>query len=155
MGQADTAARSPTQLRAVALRGECHSRARGWRPCRGRSLRCDARIVPDVRFLLERFGLRLTECFAASGHAIGGDHPLGLAVDVVPSDGNWTRTLEAARYFAWSPDCASSGCAGRVRAPTGVVLYNAIPATEIQRTARRPRALRTCTSRGPTGRRRR
>jgi len=83
--------------------------------------------VPDVRFLLERFGLRLTACFAATGHEPLGEHPLGLAVDAVPADGDWERTAHAAQFFGWSPDCATTGCAGRVRAPMRVVLYNGYP----------------------------
>jgi hypothetical protein len=93
----------------------------------GTGLRCDARIVPDVRFLLAHFGLRLTACFAASGHEPLGEHPLGLAVDVVPVDGDWGRTMRAARFFAWVPECAANGCAGRTRAPMRVVLYNGYP----------------------------
>jgi hypothetical protein len=93
----------------------------------GTGLRCDARIVPDVEFVLRRFGLRLTACFAASGHAVGGEHPLGLATDLVPVDGDWQRTMSAARFFGWSSACAGTGCSGRVRAPMRVVLYNGFP----------------------------
>jgi Transglycosylase SLT domain len=93
----------------------------------GTGLRCDARIVPDVEFILRRFGLRLTACFAASGHAVGGEHPLGLATDLVPADGDWQRTMSAARFFGWAPECAGTGCAGRLRAPMRVVLYNGFP----------------------------
>jgi hypothetical protein len=96
-------------------------------PVPGTAMQCDARIVPDVRFLIERFSLRLTACFAASGHEPLGEHPLGLAVDVVPADGDWGRTMEAARFFGWSTDCAATGCAARARAPIRVVLYNGYP----------------------------
>jgi hypothetical protein len=96
-------------------------------PVPGTGLRCDARSVPDVQFVLGRFGLRLTACFAASGHEPGGEHPLGLATDLVPADGTWSRTMAAARFFGWSPDCAATGCAGRVRRPMRVVLYNGYP----------------------------
>jgi hypothetical protein len=83
--------------------------------------------VPDVQLILERFGLRLTACFAASGHAAGGEHPLGLAVDLVPANGDWQRTMNAARFFGWSPRCAATGCAGQARGPMRVVLYNGYP----------------------------
>jgi hypothetical protein len=96
-------------------------------PVPGTGMSCDARIVGDVRFVLQRFGLRLTACFAASGHAAGGEHPLGLATDLVPVDGDWDRTLAAARSFGWSPGCAANGCAGSARAPMRVVLYNGYP----------------------------
>ena len=87
--------------------------------------RCDARIVPDVLALLDAFGLRLTACFGGAPHAIDGEHPLGLASDLVPADGDWSRTMAAARALGWSPDCAASGCAGR--GPLRVVLYNGYP----------------------------
>jgi hypothetical protein len=96
-------------------------------PVPGTDVRCDARIVNDVVYLMHRFGLTVTACFAASGHRIHGEHPLGLAIDVVPTDGNWDRTQAAAQLFAWSPSCAASGCAGHVRPPMRVVLYNGYP----------------------------
>jgi hypothetical protein len=30
----------------------------------------------------------VTACLAATGHALDGEHPLGLAIDVVPTDGD-------------------------------------------------------------------
>src|SRR5262249_37193011 len=86
--------------------------------------RCDARIVPDVVAILARYDLRLTACYG-SGHALHGEHPLGLATDLVPADGNWGRTLQLARDAGWSPDCAAQGCPGR--GPFRVVLYNGYP----------------------------
>jgi hypothetical protein len=96
-------------------------------PLPGTSIECDARIVDDVIWLTDRFGLTVTACFAATGHALYGEHPLGLAVDVVPSGGDWSRTLEAARYFGWSERCAATGCAGVASPPMRVVLYNRFP----------------------------
>jgi hypothetical protein len=87
--------------------------------------RCDARIVPDVLALLSTFGLRLTACYGGAPHATDGEHPLGLAIDLVPADGDWARTMTAARAFGWSPACATSGCSGR--GPFRVVLYNGFP----------------------------
>ncbi|WP_051323856.1 lytic transglycosylase domain-containing protein [Candidatus Solirubrobacter pratensis] len=87
--------------------------------------RCDARIVPDVLALLSRFGLRLSACYGGAPHATDGEHPLGLATDLVPVDGDWGRTLTAARAFGWSPECAAAGCPGR--GPFRVVLYNGYP----------------------------
>jgi hypothetical protein len=45
----------------------------------GTGVRCDARIVEDVLQIIRRFDLVVTACFAATGHAVGGEHPLGLA----------------------------------------------------------------------------
>jgi hypothetical protein len=93
----------------------------------GTDVRCDARIVDDVVYILRRFGLIATACFAATGHALRGEHPLGLAIDVVPADGDWDRTLHAARFFGWSPDCGASGCATAAKPPMRVVLYDGYP----------------------------
>lgn len=87
--------------------------------------RCDRRIVPDVVMLIRAFGVRVTDCYGGAPHAIDGEHPLGLAVDLVPADGNWTRMLQLARVYGWQPSCASSGCGGR--GPFRVVLYNGFP----------------------------
>ncbi|MEA2395336.1 MAG: hypothetical protein QOJ82_3227, partial [Solirubrobacteraceae bacterium] len=96
-------------------------------PLPGTSIECDARIVDDVIWLTARFGLTVTACFAATGHALRGEHPLGLAVDVVPRDREWSRTLAAARYFGWSEHCAAAGCIGVATPPMRVVLYNDFP----------------------------
>jgi hypothetical protein len=93
----------------------------------GTNVRCDTRIVDDVTYIADRFGLTVTACFAASGHKVHGEHPLGLAVDLVPRDGDWDRTGATARFFGWRPICAPTGCAGDVRPPMRVVLYNSYP----------------------------
>jgi hypothetical protein len=87
--------------------------------------RCDARIVADVVALTAEFGLHLSDCYGGAPHAREGEHPLGLAVDMSPKDGNWSRTMRLARTFGWSPSCAANGCAGR--GPFRVVLYNGYP----------------------------
>lgn len=87
--------------------------------------RCDRRIVPDVLMLVRAFGVRVTDCYGGAPHAIDGEHPLGLAVDLVPADGDWVRTFRLARVYGWKPSCANSGCEGR--GPFRVVLYNGFP----------------------------
>jgi len=87
--------------------------------------RCDERIVPDVGLLVRAFSIAVTDCFGGSPHEIGGEHPLGLAVDAVPADGSWNRTLALAAHYGWSPGCARSGCAGR--GPFRAILYNGYP----------------------------
>lgn len=77
--------------------------------------------------LIQRFNLEGTARFAASGQAIGGEHRLGLAVDAVPADGDWSHTMDAARAFGWPVTCAAMGCAGRTKPPMRVVLYNGYP----------------------------
>ena len=98
--------------------------------------RCDARIVPDVVALATAYRLRVSDCFGGAPHAIGGEHPLGLAIDAVPADGDWDRTLAMARAFGWTEACASSGCAGR--GPFRVILYNGFPSHGDPRHSRIP-----------------
>lgn len=87
--------------------------------------RCDRRIVADVLALVRRWGIVVSDCFGGGPHAAGGEHPLGLAVDVSPRNGDWSRTERLARAAGWDPSCAASGCAGR--GPFRVVLYNGYP----------------------------
>ncbi len=87
---------------------------------------CDARIARDVLALVAAYRLRITACYGGSPpHALHGEHPLGLAVDAVPDDGDWDRIMAMARAFGWDESCASSGCPGR--GPFRVVLYNGYP----------------------------
>jgi hypothetical protein len=89
---------------------------------------CDARIVPDVLYLARRFGVLVTACYAASGHANTGEHPLGAAIDAVPRDGDWSRTMRLARAVGWKPSCAASGVAPEcARPPFRFVGYNGYP----------------------------
>lgn len=94
---------------------------------------CDARIVNDVLALQRRWGIRVSDCYGGPPHSPAGEHPLGLAIDASPVDGNWDRTMNLARAAGWSPSCAASGCGGR--GPFRVVLYNGYPGP------RRPAAL--------------
>jgi hypothetical protein len=93
----------------------------------GTSLRCDARIVPDVEYILSTFGLEATSCFRSDGTQDHGEHPLGLALDAVPTDGDWSHALAAARAFGWRPSCAATGCAGVLNPPMRFIGYNGYP----------------------------
>jgi hypothetical protein len=89
------------------------------------SIRCDSRIVGDIEALTRSYGVWATACFGGAPHATDGEHPLGLAVDLVPGDGDWARTARLARDFGWSPSCAAAGCSDT--GPFRVVLYNGYP----------------------------
>ena len=89
------------------------------------AIRCDARIIADVEALVRAYGVRPTACFGGAPHAIDGEHPLGLALDLVPADGDWRRTARLAEDFGWSSECARDGCGGR--GLFRVVLYNGYP----------------------------
>jgi hypothetical protein len=86
---------------------------------------CDARIVPDVVALVRAFGLVVSDCFGGAPHALNGEHPLGLAIDASPRDGDWRKTDALARHLGWTEACAASGCPDR--GPLRVVLYNGYP----------------------------
>jgi hypothetical protein len=87
--------------------------------------RCDTRIVDEVERISRSYRLRVTDCFGGAPHDAAGEHPLGLAVDWVPADGDWQWTLRLAEAAGWRTSCAASGCpqAGAFR----VVLYNGYP----------------------------
>lgn len=90
-------------------------------------IRVDTRIHGDVEALIVRYDLRVTAAYAAGGHAAGGEHPLGLALDAVPADGNWARADQLASDLGWRSSCGSTGCAGRLPAPFRFIGYNGYP----------------------------
>jgi hypothetical protein len=100
------------------------------------SERCDARIVPDVLALVRAFRIHVSDCHGGEPHALNGEHPLGLAIDASPADGDWRRTEALARSFGWRESCARSGCPGR--GPFRLVLYNGYPGHGDPRHARSP-----------------
>jgi hypothetical protein len=89
---------------------------------------CDARIVPDVVYLARRFGVLVTDCYSPSGHEPTGEHPLGAAVDLVPRDRDWSRTLRLAEALGWEGSCALSGTAPTCADPPfRFIGYNGYP----------------------------
>lgn len=60
--------------------------------------RIDNRILRDVLTLQRRYRFTITDGYALSGHAADGEHPLGLAIDVVPGPrGTWDDIDDLAR----------------------------------------------------------
>jgi hypothetical protein len=98
--------------------------------------RCDARIVPDVVALVRTFGIDVADCFGGEPHARNGEHPLGLAIDASPANGDWRRTELLARRFGWREACAAAGCPGV--GPFRVILYNGYPGHGDPRHSDRP-----------------
>ncbi len=47
----------------------------------------DGRILPDLLWIIQTFHAHVTDGYAPTGHAADGEHPLGLAVDLVPGPG--------------------------------------------------------------------
>ncbi|HEX8083345.1 MAG TPA: lytic transglycosylase domain-containing protein [Solirubrobacteraceae bacterium] len=61
--------------------------------------RIDERLVPDVLFLVRTFNIGITEGYAPTGHKSTGEHPLGLALDIVPGrGGSWDDIDRLARW---------------------------------------------------------
>jgi len=59
----------------------------------------DARILRDVLALQQRYRFTITDGYAPMGHAAAGEHPLGLAIDVVPGpEGSWDDIDALARW---------------------------------------------------------
>ena len=59
----------------------------------------DARILQDVLALQRRYRFTITDGYAPTGHEPAGEHPLGLAVDVVPGPtGTWDDLDALARW---------------------------------------------------------
>ncbi len=64
--------------------------------------RIDRRLLPDIRWMKRKFDIWITDGYATSGHAINGEHPIGLALDIVPNrstGGNWHKLGNLARRF--------------------------------------------------------
>jgi hypothetical protein len=60
----------------------------------------DARILPDVLALQREYRFKITDGYAPTGHEEAGEHPLGLAVDLVPGPGGTWDDLD--RLAAWA-----------------------------------------------------
>jgi len=55
----------------------------------------DRRLLPDVRWMKRRFDVFITDAYSTDGvHAENGEHPIGLAADIVPNvakSGTWNE----------------------------------------------------------------
>lgn len=49
----------------------------------------DRRLIPDIRWMKRRFDIFITDGYSRDrAHAENGEHPIGLATDIVPNRGN-------------------------------------------------------------------
>ena len=60
----------------------------------------DRRILPDVEYLIARYHVAVDAAYATSGHEPGGEHPLGLAVDLVPGRGGTWDDVDRLAHWA-------------------------------------------------------
>lgn len=68
----------------------------GWLATVG-GVQVDRRIAGDAQKLLTQYRLAYTAGYATSGHAASGEHPLGLALDIIPGPGgSWDRVTQLA-----------------------------------------------------------
>ena len=64
--------------------------------------RIDRRLLPDVRWMKRKYDIFVTDGYAASGHAWNGEHPIGLALDIIPNrtrGGDWRKIGDLAHRF--------------------------------------------------------
>ncbi len=60
----------------------------------------DERIVPDILALQRQFHFTITAAYATSGHEPHGEHPLALAVDLIPGPGGSWDAIDALAHWA-------------------------------------------------------
>jgi hypothetical protein len=61
----------------------------------------DVRLLKDVEWMVQRYKIFITDGYATSGHAPNGEHPIGLALDIVPNKaagGSWKKVTRLARW---------------------------------------------------------
>jgi hypothetical protein len=62
--------------------------------------RIDSRLLADIEWMVRRYKIFITDGYATSGHAPNGEHPIGLAIDIVPNEligGKWRKVAKLAR----------------------------------------------------------
>lgn len=60
----------------------------------------DQRLLKDIAWMVSKYKIFITDGYAASGHAANGEHPIGLALDIVPNKaagGTWRKVTKLAR----------------------------------------------------------
>jgi hypothetical protein len=85
-----------------------------------RGEKIDRRLLDDIDYLQERFRIFITDGYSLDPvHSANGEHPIGLALDIVPdvaNGGSWRRITRLAKWAEPRPD--------RPRAPFRWVGYN-------------------------------
>src|SRR5688572_16814238 len=62
--------------------------------------RIDRRLLRDINYLQRRFDIYITDGYStADYHARDGEHPIGLALDIVPQPGDdWKKITKLAKW---------------------------------------------------------
>ncbi|MGH2961536.1 MAG: hypothetical protein ACRDL3_04990 [Solirubrobacterales bacterium] len=59
----------------------------------------DRRLLTDIEYLVERYKIFITDGYSTSDvHARNGEHPIGLALDIVPATRRWRRVTKLAKW---------------------------------------------------------
>jgi hypothetical protein len=59
--------------------------------------RIDRRLLRDIRWMKRKFDIFITDGYStAPYHARNGEHPIGLALDIVPAAGRWSKITRLA-----------------------------------------------------------
>jgi hypothetical protein len=63
--------------------------------------RIDRRLIRDIRWMKRKYRIFITDGYAPTGHAPNGEHPIGLAADIVPrpNGGRWGLIGDLAHRF--------------------------------------------------------
>jgi hypothetical protein len=85
--------------------------------------RIDRRLIPDIRWMKRNYKIFITDGYSTSSiHAANGEHPIGLATDIVPdraNGGTWRLIGNLAHRFEPEQD--------QVRPPFRWIGYNGDP----------------------------
>ena len=79
--------------------------------------RIDRRLLADIAYLRRRYDILVADGYARTGHAKRGEHPIGLAIDIVPGPGGSWSDLD--RLAKWAEPRQN-----RPRSPFRWVGYN-------------------------------
>ena len=66
-------------------------------------------IASDVQYIIKHYKAKITDGYAPTGHAADGEHPKGLAVDIVPQGNDWGLIDRLAKAAGWKPGAPSPG----------------------------------------------
>ena len=82
--------------------------------------RIDRRLLPDIKYLVRKYKIFITDGYSSDPvHAANGEHPLGLALDIVPdkaNGGSWKKISRLAERAEPEQDAAGQPVAlGRLQ----------------------------------------
>jgi hypothetical protein len=59
----------------------------------------DKRLRADIKWMKRKYDIFITDGYAPTGHAAGGEHPIGLAADIIPDGSSWGKIDDLAHRF--------------------------------------------------------